>query len=163
VALTVYLRGLPAIENDVERSGRSFLERNTTGFFDTRREVRGYVPPISPRFSTEYGGYLTDAVARCGSCHNSPGGVISSEVYLAGGKVVSFDGEERVAPNITSSSSAGIGSWSEEQIVAFLRLGVKPDGTQVDSRFCPVKFYSQAPDEQVRAVASHLRSVPAEE
>jgi cytochrome c553 len=163
LALTAYLRSLPAIENEVERGGRGFVERNTTGFFETRREVRGYVPPISPRFTTEYGGYIVDSVARCGSCHNKPGGTISSEVYLAGGRAISFDGEERIAPNITPSTSSGIGSWSEEQIAYFLRSGTKPDGSAVDGRFCPTKFYSQAPDEQVLAVAKYLRSVPAED
>jgi hypothetical protein len=160
-AITVYLRSLPAVENEVDKRSLSFLDRNTTGFFDSRVEVRGVIPAISPTFKAEFGQYLTDHVARCGSCHSKPGGIFSSEEYLAGGQEISFDGEEKLAPNITSSSSAGIGTWSEQALKDFLRSGRTPNGREVDSRFCPVQFYARAPQAQIESVVAYLRSVPA--
>jgi hypothetical protein len=160
-AITAYLRSLPAVENTVESRRLSFIDRNTTGFFDTRLHVRGQIPAISPTFQKEYGQYITDHVARCGSCHTRRGGVFSSDEYLAGGQEISFDGEYKIAPNITSSNTVGIGSWSEVSIRDFLRSGKTPEGREVDSRFCPVQFYARAPTEQIDAVVAYLRTVPA--
>lgn len=160
-AITTYLRTLPPVENQIEPRRISFVARNTTGFLDAKVIVRGYIPSLSPSFRTEYGQYVVDHVARCGSCHSKPGGLITSEEYLAGGQEISFDGEYKIAPNITSSTSAGIGGWSEGAIRDFLRSGRTPEGREVDSRFCPVQFYARAPSEQIDAVVAYLRSVPA--
>jgi mono/diheme cytochrome c family protein len=160
-AITVYLRSLAASENEVASRRLSFLDRNTTGLFDTRIQVRGVIPSLSPAFKAEFGQYLTDHVARCGSCHSKPGGIFSSEEYLAGGQEISFDGEEKLAPNITSSTSAGIGSWSEQALREFLQSGRTPTGREVDGRFCPVQFYARAPQAHIEAVVAYLRSVPA--
>ncbi len=160
-AITYYVRSLPKVEHVVEPRRLSFIDRNVTGFFDTRLEVKGLIPAISPSFKTEYGQYLTDTVARCGSCHTKPETLLTSEEYLAGGREVSFDGESRIAPNITSSKSAGIGEWSEAGIKRFLTTGQTPQGREVDSRFCPVRFYQRAPESHIDAVVAYLRSVPA--
>lgn len=160
-AITAYLRTLPPIDNEVAARRISFLERNTTGLLEARVEVKGYIPALGPQFKAEYGQYLTDHVARCGSCHTKPGGWISSEEYLAGGREVSFAGEYKLAPNITSSKSSGIGSWSEADLVQYLRSGKTAKGREVDSAFCPVQFYARAPQEQINAVVAYLRSVPA--
>lgn len=160
-AITVYLRSLPQSEQKIERRDVSSIERNTIGFFDTRLEVKGYIPAINPSFKAEFGQYLVDSVARCGSCHSKPDSLLTSEEYLAGGQEITFDGDQRVAPNITSSKSAGIGGWSESDIKRFLLSGRTPEGREVDSRFCPVRFYAQAPEEHINSVVAYLRSVPA--
>jgi len=160
-AITAYLRSLPPTENKVSERRLSFIDRNTSGFFESRLEVRGYIPSISPQFRVEYGEYLVDNVARCGSCHNKPDGWFSSEGYLAGGGEVSFDGESKQAPNITMSTSAGIGSWSEEALLNYLQSGRTPAGREVDSRYCPVGFYSRAPLDHLQSVVAYLRTVPA--
>lgn len=160
-AITLYLRSLPPVDHEVEKRSVSFIDRNTTGFFDTRIEVRGFIPEIRPSFKAEYGQYLTDSVARCGVCHSMPEGVFTSEQYFAGGKEISFNDEVKIAPNITQSATAGIGSWSEGDIKNFLLTGRTPQGREVDARFCPVRFYAQAPADQIDAVVTYLRSVPA--
>lgn len=159
-AITYYIRSIPAVEQEIEPRRLSFIDRNVTGFFDTRLEVKGLIPAINPSFKTEYGQYLTDTIGRCGSCHSRPETFLTSEEYLAGGREVSFDGESRIAPNITSSKSAGIGEWSEAALKTFLTTGQAPQGREVDSRFCPVRFYQRAPESDVDAVVAYLRSVP---
>lgn len=159
-AITYYIRSLPGTDNTVGSRRLSFVDRNVTGFFDTRVEVKGLIPEISPNFKTEYGQYLTDTIARCGSCHSRPETLLTSEEYLAGGREISFDGESRIAPNITTSKSAGIGEWSEAAIKTFLTTGQTPQGREVDARFCPVRFYERAPDSHIDAVVAYLRSVP---
>lgn len=80
---------------------------------------------------------------------------------MAGGAPVSFDGEYKVAPNITMSTTSGIGAWSESGLRDYLRSGRTPEGREVDSRFCPVQFYARAPVEHIDAVVAYLRTVPA--
>lgn len=160
-AITAYLRSVPPGENSVEARSLSFIDRNTTGFLQARIHVHGYIPDLSPTFKVEFGQYLTDHVALCGSCHSKPGGFFTSEEYLAGGQEISFDGDYKVAPNITSSTTAGIGTWGEVALRNFLLSGRTPEGREVDSRFCPVQFYARAPRSQIEAVVSYLRTVPA--
>jgi cytochrome c553 len=165
-AITSYLRSLPAVENKVERYSPSVISRNTTGIFDTRIEVKGYVPAISTQFKQEYGGYLVDHVARCASCHNSPAGIFSSERYLAGGKEISIDGEVRLAPPLLGSPKED--PEGEEQpaslilgpdgIRRYLKSGTTPDGRMANARFCPTTFYSKATELEIDAIVSYLSS-----
>jgi mono/diheme cytochrome c family protein len=164
--ITAYLRSLPGSDREVTRREVSFFSRNTTGFFDAKPAVRGYIPDISPSFRREYGEYLVDHVARCGSCHSRPGGIFSSEVYLGGGKELRIgegDGESKAAPNISSSDISGIGGWSREHFAQFFSEGKTPSGRAVDPRFCPVGFYAKAPARDIEAMIEYLRSVPAVE
>jgi cytochrome c553 len=160
-ALIAYLRSVPPTENVVERRELSFLDRNTTGFFRSKAEVKGYVPSIAPSFRAEYGQYVADNLAGCARCHSRPGGLFSSDDYLAGGQEISLDGESKVAPNITSSKTTGIGEWSEDDIKRYLSTGQAPSGRQVDKKFCPVEFYARASSADVDALVAYLRSVPA--
>jgi hypothetical protein len=162
-AIISYLRTLPLSDNQIERREIGFFSRNTAGFSEGAPEVKGLVPRISPQFTAEYGGYLAENVARCSACHSSAGGLLESEKYLAGGKEVSFDGETKVAPNITSSTSTGIGAWSQTDLLNFLRSGRKPNGTDVDRRFCPVDSFARAPVSELEALVTYLRAVPAVE
>ena len=159
-ALIAYLRSLPAIENEVEQRDIGFIGRNTTGFFLSVAEIKGYVPQISQGFRIEYGEYLTNSVAGCNRCHARPGGVFTSDKFMAGGEEVSFDDEVKVAPNITQSKDTGIGGWSEEDLKAYLRSGKTPAGREVDTRFCPVDFYQRASTAEINAVVAYLRTVP---
>lgn len=160
-AVASYVRGLPGVENVVERREPSFLDKNIFGFFMTKSEVQGYVPQISPSFKTEYGQYVVDNIARCAVCHSKPGGMFDVGDYLGGGQEISINGVAEIAPNITSSKSSGIGSWSADQLRHFLMTGSTADGRKIDSAFCPVEFYRNAPPEEIESVVSYLRSVAA--
>ena len=162
-AITAYLRYLPATEKRIERRNISFWNRNVGGFFESHAAVRGYVPEMSRRHPVEYGKYLVDHVARCGGCHSKPGGVFSSERYLQGGKEIWIDEDFRFAPSITQSKNGGIGNWSEGALKEFFLAGKTPDGRKVDDTFCPVRFYANAPQEDIDAVVAYLRTVRGDE
>jgi mono/diheme cytochrome c family protein len=66
------------------------------------------------------GRYLVAGPAHCGECH-TPRGLLEQPLSgkaLAGGQVGAW-----FAPNITSDVVSGIGSWSREEIVRYLRTG----------------------------------------
>ena len=158
LAIISYLKNIPAIENNVQRRSLSRFSRSTTGFFQSEKEVTGHVPEIEKIYLLEFGQYLTDHVARCASCHNTPSTLFSEEKYLAGGKMIRNSNGEKVAPNITQAEISGIGSWSEEEIHDFLLSGETPDGRSVDAQFCPVEYFAQALPEDLVALARYLKS-----
>lgn len=152
-----YLRTLPPVEHEIpSRSGDPLA----LGLFKGTRAVKGLVPSVEPRFPAAYGQYLADHVARCASCHNTPAGIIGGEEYWAGGIEVSFDGEYKTAPNITSSKTSGIGTWSEKAITNFITTGRAPDGHLVDPRFCPTEFFRRGSESDIAALVTYIRSVP---
>lgn len=161
LSVAAYLWSLPPVEQEVERRHVTALERNTTGFFESAPEIRGLVPSISPRFQVAYGRYLVDQVARCGYCHTTPAGFVSSAQYLAGGKLVKTASGEKRAPGLTSSAVDGLGSWTEQDIVQFLASGTTPEGRTVDPASCPIAFYRNASPEDAVALAKYLKTVPA--
>jgi len=160
LSIIAYLNILPPINQEVKRRRLSFIDRNTTGLLEKRREFEGYVPTVRFKYETEYGMYLVDHVARCNQCHNQQGGFFKDPAYLAGGEVVELKGEEKFAPGITGSVVDGIGSWSEENIIHYLKSGQNPDGDIVDSEFCPVNFYANAAEKDLGAIAKYLNSIP---
>ena len=161
LAIVGYLRTVQPAENEVERRSVGFFSRNTSGIFQSRKKVAGYVPSINPNERISYGRYLVDNVANCGYCHNSPSTTLSSEGYLQGGKSFERAGIEKSAPPLNASSASPIPSWSEAEIVAYLQTGLTPERKSVSPEFCPHNFYRNAPQADLAAVAVYLKSVPA--
>jgi D-sorbitol dehydrogenase (acceptor) len=158
--ITSYIRTLPPGEHEVPRRDASFLP-NPAAIFSSTRSVKGYVPAIQPKYPAAYGQYLADHVARCGACHNTPSGLLSSEQYWGGGKEITLDGETKVAPNITTSKITGIGDWSEREVKTYLTTGRIKDGRQVDTNFCPIPYYRNASETDLNALIAYIRSVPS--
>ena len=107
------------------------------------------------------GAYLVTALAHCGECHtrrNFLGGLENSR-FLAGAPSPEPGGKR--APNITPHRSTGIGDWSEDDIVTLLTDGHTPDSDEVEAPMSAVvKDTSQLTEEDRRAIAAYLKSVP---
>lgn len=159
LAVVSYLLTVPPTEQSVARREVSFVDRNTRGFLDVQREVRGYVPEIEPRFPVQYGKYVTDHVARCGFCHDKPAVLLGGGEYLGGGRTVSIGGVESVAPNIGPAPGVGLGDWSQLDIVTYLRTGVSPSGEVSSPRLCPTDFYRNASADDLTGIALYLKSL----
>jgi cytochrome c553 len=162
-SVAAYIQALPVRENEIEQRDLTILSTWTSGLLESRPIVEGYVPPIAKKHREAYGKYLVDHVARCDSCHNTPESVLNASLYLQGGGEFERNGETTLAPNITSSETVGIGSWSEEDIVRYLKSG-KPRGSAfAKNSICPTDFYSRAPLDDLKAIAQYLVTVDMEE
>jgi fructose 5-dehydrogenase cytochrome subunit len=105
------------------------------------------------------GKYLVDGPAHCGECHTPRGFLmqVESSRYLGGGQVGPW-----FAPNITPDAESGIGSWTQQEVVQFLRSGSLPDkaragggmGEAVEHSF---QYLSPA---DLTAIATYLVTVP---
>lgn len=76
----------------------------------------------NPMRSAEWnrGAYLVNGLAHCSSCHTPRTPLMAEDVkrILGGGTVGAW-----YAPNITSDTASGIGTWSVAEISAYLRTG----------------------------------------
>jgi mono/diheme cytochrome c family protein len=101
-------------------------------------------------------------VTGCNDCH-TPGGLYGApdaSRTLAGSEL-GWMGPwgTTYASNLTPDVETGIGSWNEEQIVAALRTGQRPDGTPILPPM-PWPNFARLTDEEAYALAAYLKSLP---
>jgi hypothetical protein len=116
-------------------------------------------PAPDPKL-VERGGYLTNLLG-CPFCHMpmGPRGPDFSRAFAGGMEVPEKFGTWR-APNITQHKGSGIGAWTDEQIIAAIREGVRPDGSKLFP-IMPYLNYNRMTDDDAKAIVAFLRTVPA--
>jgi mono/diheme cytochrome c family protein len=114
--------------------------------------------------SAEYnrGAYLVEGLGHCGDCHtpkNLAEAPINGEAF-AGEPI-----QHWFAPNITSDVREGIGGWSDDQLVAFLKTGVAPGKAVVAGPMAETVHdsLSQMSDADLHAIALYLKALPAKQ
>ena len=106
------------------------------------------------------GAYIAEALAHCGECHTprNLAFALDNRRKFAGAVAAGWR-----AYDITSDKGTGIGSWSDDDVFAYLAKGHAmgrgtasgPMGEAVDHSF------SQMNPADIRALVTYLRSVPA--
>jgi mono/diheme cytochrome c family protein len=121
--------------------------------FDSGR----FVPDPGQSEQWNRGRYLVDALGHCGTCH-TPKTLLGAEkprTYLEGSEIQGW-----FAPNITSDPRRGIGSWSEDEVVAYLKTGA--NGRTIASGPMAEEVQnasSKMTENDLRAIAVYLKSV----
>ncbi len=125
--------------------------------------LRGPNPEISPVLAqrkpdVERGKYVA-VLGDCAACHTAAGGQ-----PFAGGVPFSTPVGTVYSTNITPDRDSGIGSYSFEDFVRVMRLGVTPDGTRLYPAM-PYMAYAKVSDEDLQDLFAYLHSVlgPARE
>lgn len=109
--------------------------------------------PTEQDFSQiERGRYLT-AVADCAACHTNPG----VGAPYAGGRPIETPFGKVLAANITPDVETGIGSWTDAQFDAAVRLGRMPDGTRLYPAM-PFPYYVHMTHQDVLAIRAYLNT-----
>jgi mono/diheme cytochrome c family protein len=161
VALRAYLNTVAPVRNAVIA--------NTLPFpFNIRTSMRvwnalyfsaaAYTPDPTKSVEWNRGAYLVDGPAHCGACHTPKtllGGDKSSQ-YLQGSYLQGW-----FAPDITDDKARGIGSWSVEETVSYLKTG----HNQISAATGPMAeaislSTSHMSDADLRAIATYLKSLP---
>ena len=108
----------------------------------------------------ERGIYLMESVAACPVCHTpwDEDGQ-RADRHMAGGLMIEEEWYTAYASNITPDPGTGIGSWSDEQIVAAIREGKRPDGPLIGPAM-PIALYRGMSDRDAQAIVAYLRSIP---
>ncbi len=152
-ALVAYLRTIPPVRNDVPAP--------TLKQPIPEMGPQPSAPQIRPTEEIALGRYLVRNISSCADCH-APKDTGSEEPFLSGG-MLTIDGKEVAAPNITPDRKTGIGSWSEADIARYLRTGTRPDGGLAQSAMAGLILtsFSHFTPEEAHAVAAYLKSQPA--
>jgi mono/diheme cytochrome c family protein len=97
------------------------------------------------------GQYLFTTVS-CSFCHGVNG---------QGGAKINGEGLGTVwTRNISQDAETGIGSWTDEEIARAIRSGVSADGRPLYWQGMPWDHFSNMDEEDVRALAAYLRTLP---
>lgn len=105
------------------------------------------------------GAYLVDHLGHCGECHTPRSDLfeMQDDLYLAG---EAMDGW--LSPNLTADPRTGIGTWTEQDIVDYLRTGNAANIAQAAGPMADVVQHSTShlEDDDLRAMAAYLKSLP---
>ena len=153
-AVLAFLKQAPPVDRVVPKSGfgpvgRALLATGKMNILVAGKTPRLTPPEAVPRETTaEYGKYIAD-ISGCHGCHG---------FGLSGGRVAGPPG----LPPASNLTPAGIGNWTEADLVRALREGKRPDGRSLDE-FMPWKVFRGMTDAEIHSIWLYLRSVPAKE
>lgn len=119
-----------------------------------------HAPTAMAETLLERGAYLMNSIVACGNCHTvgSFMGRPDKSMELAGGTKIEEPPFTAYASNITPDKETGIGNWTDDQIIAAIREGKRPDGSIIGPPM-PIWLYREMSDRDVRAIVAYLRSV----
>lgn len=166
-AIFAYLRSLEPVNEPRKPSEIPFPFNIRTALITWRTAffTAGEFQP-DPNASAEVnrGGYLVEGLGHCGMCHNANKIVGNSGLAgkLGGGVIDGW-----YAPNITPEGHQGIGGWSDEQVVTYLKTGTAP-GNQPGVAAGPMRqtieeSLSRMTDPDLSAIVAYLRTQKAKE
>ena len=113
-----------------------------------------------PKQTAEWnrGAFLVDGPAHCGACHTpktSLGGDKNNR-YLQGSELQGW-----FAPNITNDTRLGLGGWSVDELVAYLKTGHNRVSAATGPMAEEVSLSSShMTDPDLKAIATYLKTIP---
>jgi mono/diheme cytochrome c family protein len=147
-AVVAFLRAQPPIHNRVGRSKAGGMRPV---------ELDAPVGNVDPRDSAKGHGRYFAALMHCSGCHTE-----GRDEYSGGRAFQLADGKTILSPNITSDPDTGIGRWSTDDIIRAVKTMTLPDGRRIRG---PMAHYAEAwsklTDEDARALAAYIKSIPA--
>lgn len=168
-SLFVYLQSVSPVElpNRPNALAFPYSQRALLGFWKSAfHDSRSFEP--DPTRSPEWnrGAYLVEGPGHCGACH-TPRNLLGAErqpLALAGGvhqaRVKRGGYRMWSAANLTSAPT-GLGSWSEDELIAYLKTGVN-DRAVVHGPMREVVMDStrHLDDADLKAMAVYLKDLP---
>ena len=163
-AIFAYLRTVPAVRNavDVNHLNFPFNQRWTMAGWRELYFTEGTYQSDPSRSATwNRGAYLVEGLAHCSACHSPRdvlGGIESKHQYTG----AEIDGW--FAPNLSSNLHEGLGSWTAQEIAAYLKTGARPGTTTAFGPMAEVvhNSTSQLNDADLAAMGEYLKSLPPE-
>ncbi len=153
-AMVAYLRTVPAVANRVTKSEFHIPLPPSYG-----PPVRGVAGPANTPEAR--GAYLAGPLGHCTECH-TPMGANGQRDWTrtgAGGAPIGGPRGPVVPRNITPHPEAGIGGWSDGQIIRAITQGISADGRRL---FPPMGYgyYARISPADLRDMVAWLRSLP---
>ena len=122
--------------------------------------AKPFTPDLSKSPEWNRGEYLASGPTHCGECHTPRGFFMQQDRSreFAGAVIGSW-----YAPNITPDASAGIGAMSADELFRYLKFGKVAGKAQAGGEMgLAVQLsFSKLSDEDLKAIVTYVRSVPA--
>jgi len=120
-----------------------------------------FKPDASKSAQWNRGAYLVQGAGHCSTCH-TPKNILGADKdgeFLRGGSLQGW-----FAPDITGSMHTGLGSWSNEEIVAYLKTGANNKTiASGPMREAVENSTSKMSDDDLTAIAEYLKTLPGKE
>ncbi|MEI4492186.1 cytochrome c [Mameliella alba] len=154
MSIVMYLRTLPAVENDPGKSTYNIPLPPAYG------PPIASVPHPEQAVSVEYGAYLAGPVAHCMECHTPMGekGPMLDSRLGAGGFEFHGPWGTSVAANLTSHED-GLAGYTDAELADMITKGMRPDGSPMMPPM-PYGYLSQMTGDDLSAIILYLRSLP---
>jgi mono/diheme cytochrome c family protein len=161
LAIRAYLNTIPAVHNLVNPNQLSFPFDLRAGMvaWDELYFRPGEFKPVADKSEAwNRGAYIVEGLAHCGMCHtpkNTMGGDVVSH------RLEGYALQGWFAPNITNDNWRGLGAWSTDEIVSYLKTGHNrfsaASGPMAD---VVMDSTSKFKDADLLAVATYLKDQP---
>ena len=160
LAIRAYLQTIPPVPDKIEANHLPFPFdiRSTMIVWNAINFKAGQIAE-DPSKSSQWnrGHYLVDALGHCGDCHTPKTfmGAENNSAYLQGGQLPGW-----YAPNITADTRKGIGRWSIDELVSYLKTGASTYAlASGDMGNEVVHSSSNMTDSDLKAIAVYLLSL----
>jgi mono/diheme cytochrome c family protein len=159
--IKAYLNTVPAVHYDGPKTDLPFPYNIRLMMFGWNLLFLDTAPfKADPSQSAEWnrGAYLVEGLGHCTSCHTAknPLGGDNFGVHLQGGELQGW-----FAPEITGNTRQGIGDWSNDEVVQYLKTGANSRtvaaGPMAEAVTNSLQHLS---DSDLHAIAVYLKSLP---
>ncbi len=124
----------------------------------------GFTPDPQRDAQWNRGAYLVEGPGHCGACHTPRGWVMQEKAldardanYLAGANL-----DDWYAPSLRQDEATGLGTWSQADIVAYLKTGQNQHGSAFGSMRDVINNSTPyLTDNDLTSIAVYLKSLPA--
>jgi mono/diheme cytochrome c family protein len=163
LAIRAYLNSVPAVHNPVKADQLPFpLDiRSSMAVWDKLFFKPGVFQPVGDK-SAEWnrGAYLAEGPGHCGMCH-TPKNFLGADKTSE--KLQGYALQGWFAPNITNDSRRGLGSWSNDEIVAYLKTGHNQTSAATGLMSETLNLStSHMSDPDLKAIAVYLKDEPGQ-
>ena len=161
LAIKAFLDTLPPVHQTVSAPKLPWpmSNRESVAAWNTIYFKPGEMQP-DPKRSAEWnrGAYLVEGLGHCGACHSPKsflGGVKKGERFEGG------MGEGWFATSLRATNGEGLGTWSADDIVAYLKTGANAHARAVGPMAEVVEHStSHLADGDLHAIATYLKDLP---
>lgn len=123
-------------------------------------DKKPFVADASKSMEWNRGAYLAQGLAHCTTCHTPRNALMAEQLSkeLGGADLGTWH-----APNITSDINSGVGGWSQQELVDYLRTGRSANKAQAAGPMAEAIDHSlkHLSDADLNAIAHYVKGVPA--
>jgi mono/diheme cytochrome c family protein len=162
LAIKAYLDSVPAVRQAAKPPHLPWpmtVRESVAGWNAMFFKEGTYRPDPSKSPEWNRGAYLVEGLGHCGACHspkNLLGGIKKGDRYEGG------QGEGWFATSLVGNPHAGLGAWSTDEIVEYLKTGAN-DRARAMGPMAEVVHNSTMylSGDDLRAIATYLKALPA--